>query len=74
MKDKEDQEHVLVCSKSQNKLYEVSLLAKLNPNAEENVLGLKFFVVMTHRRELFPKMKAEFPRKKSSGFAGEAGE
>ena len=69
------QEHVLVLSLPQDK-YDVSLLAKLNLDAEEGLLGLKFFVVKTHRREIFPKMKMEKEysrRKRSSGFNGDTG-
>ena len=71
----EKQEDVLVSPSSQDKLYDVSLLAKLNLDCEEGSLGLRFYVVKTHRRELFPKMKAQFPtrRKQSSGFTGDAG-
>ena len=66
-------EHVLVSTSSQDK-YDVSLVAKLDVDADEGQLALKFYVVKTHRRELFPKMKAEFPRRKqSSGFAGDTG-
>ena len=74
MNSKDDEkEHVLVSESSQDK-YDVSFVAKLNLDAEEGQLGLKFYVVKTHRRELFPKMKAEVPRRKqSSGFAGDSG-
>jgi hypothetical protein len=66
-------EHVLVSTSSQDK-YDVSLVAKLDVDADEGQLALKFYVVKTHRRELFPKMKAEFPRRKqSSGFTGDTG-
>jgi hypothetical protein len=69
----ERQEHVLVSTLSQEKC-DVSLVAKLDLDAEDGKLGLKFYVVKTHRRELFPKMKAELPRRKqSSGFTGDTG-
>lgn len=64
------QGHVLVSLSSQDK-YDVSLVAKLDLDAEEGQLGLKFYIVKTHRREVFPKMKSEPPRRKqSSGFSG----
>ena len=59
-------EHVLVSRSPQNKVYDVSLLAKLHREKEGQSLSLKFFVVMTHRRELFPKMKAEMSHRKDS--------
>ena len=74
MNSKDDQkEYALVSPSSQDK-YDVTLVAKLDLDAEEGQLGLKFYVVKTHSRELFPKMKAEFPRRKqSTGFTGDAG-
>lgn len=75
MNSKDDkQEHVLVSPSSHDRVYDVSLLAKLDVDAEEGHLGLKFYVVKTHRRELFPKTKAEVPRRRqSSGFTGDTG-
>ncbi|XP_028404501.1 KICSTOR complex protein SZT2-like [Dendronephthya gigantea] len=66
------QGHVLAFS-SQDK-YDVSLLAKLNLDGEEGQLGLKFYVVKTNHREIFPKMNQEYSRRKqSSGFIGDTG-
>ena len=75
MNDKEEKpEHVLISTSAEKTQYDVSLLVKLGPTVEGNVLSMKFFVVMTHRRELFPKMKPESRHRKiSSGFSGEAG-
>ena len=68
-----EKEYVLVFASYSDK-YEVSLVAKLNLDAEEGQLGMKFYVVKTHRRELFPKVKTDVPRRKqSSGFTGDSG-
>lgn len=74
MNSKDDEkEYVLVFASYPDK-YEVSLVAKLNLDAEEGQLGVKFYVVKTHLREIFPKVKTDVPcRKQSSGFTGDSG-
>jgi hypothetical protein len=66
-------ENVLVSTSCQDQ-YEFSLVAKLNLDADEGQLGLKFYIVKSNRQQLFPKMKPEISRRKqSSGFVGDTG-
>ena len=67
------QEHALVSTSFQDQ-YEFSLVAKLDLQADEGQLGLKFYVVKSNRQQIFPKMKPEISRRKqSSGFTGDTG-
>lgn len=68
-------EHVLVLKQEQDKYY-ISVIAKLDTDALEGHLGLKFYVVKTHGRQVFPKMKPANDilwRKQSSSSITETG-